>query len=143
MPTTTPQTLQRLPDWPERLADFLQSRRLEPFAWGSNDCCCFVADAIAAMTGTDLATSWRGTYDSETGAARVLVPYGSVYGLAVAKLGQPLDVPALAQRGDVVWVAPDGRQMLGIVTGGGDWCAPGDDGLVFFPMADVAMVWRV
>jgi hypothetical protein len=135
--------LTRPADWPERLAAFIEGRRLVPFAWGSNDCCCFAADAVQALTGVDLAAAFRGTYDTEFGAARALLDHGSVLALATAMLGEPRELPKLAQRGDVVWYAQDDRQMLGIVVGNGEWCGPGEQGLAFNPMDDVAVVWRV
>jgi len=62
--------------WPTDLADFIESRKDTPFQWGIHDCTLFAADAALAMTGTDLAASYRGTYDSEIGAARIIVAAG-------------------------------------------------------------------
>jgi hypothetical protein len=135
--------LQRYPDWPERLATFLLERRSIPFAWGTNDCVMCAADEVMAITGVDLAAAYRGTYSDAQGAATTIAAGTSLYALACSVLGQPLDAPTLAQRGDIIWIAPDSRETLGIVCGSGEWCAPGDEGLVFMPMDEVAIAWRV
>ena len=57
----------RRADWPERLAEFIEARRLEPFAWGKNDCALFAADAVNLLIGVDYAESLRG-YTTERGA---------------------------------------------------------------------------
>ena len=54
--------MKRLEDWPERLAAFVEARRAMPFRWGQNDCALFAADAVAAVTGVDLAERWRGLW---------------------------------------------------------------------------------
>jgi len=50
------------------LHDFLLARAAVPFAWGSNDCCLFPADAILAGTGVDLADDFRGRYTTKAEA---------------------------------------------------------------------------
>ena len=52
--------MERLQDWPSRLAEFVESRRDVGFARGKADCCMLVADAVQAMTGVDYAARWRG-----------------------------------------------------------------------------------
>ena len=133
----------RLPDWPERLAALLQQRLRAAFAWGTNDCALFAADGVQALTGFDPASHLRGQYHDEAGAQAVLAAEGGLRGLVEALLGQPMDNPALAQRGDLVCVVVQGAEMLGVVTGAGQWAAPGKRGLVYRPMAEVALAWRV
>lgn len=128
-------------DWPERLASFVQGRLGAPFAWGSNDCCLFAADAIQALTGDDPGAALRGTYTDAAGAVQVLAGRTPA-DLATELLGAPLATPAFARRGDIVCQEIDGRQTLGVCVGE-QWCAPGDDGLVFQPMSQVALAWRV
>lgn len=133
----------RLPDWPERLAELLAQRLRAAFVWGANDCALFAADNIQALTGLDPASHLRGQYHDEAAAQAVLAAEGGLRGLAEALLGAPMDNPALAQRGDVVCVALEGRDTLGVVTGAGRWAAPGARGLVYRPMSEVAVAWRV
>ncbi len=47
-------------DWPARLAAYIEAHRSAPFAWGVHDCVLFASGAIAAITGTDPAASFRG-----------------------------------------------------------------------------------
>lgn len=131
----------RLRDWPERLAELVQARLREPFAWGSNDCCIFAADVVQALTGHDPAAELRGAYDGPVSAARALAGQQPAE-LAAGVLGQALDSPAMAQRGDVVCGLVDGQQRLGVCVGE-LWCGPGEDGLVFEPMSTAWQAWRV
>lgn len=137
---TTPR---RVADWPERLNALLAERYARPFAFGSNDCCLFAADTVLALTGFDLGAALRGQYSTAEEAARVLQEEGGVQALATTMLGQPRELPLLAQRGDVVCVEMEGRLSLGVVVGNGQWCAPGASGLVFRPMSEVLQAWEV
>ena len=126
-------------DWPEALAGFIDARRNEPFAWGSNDCALFAADAIKEMTGVDLAENLRG-YTTAQGATRKINSAGGMRNFAAALTEKH---HGLAQRGDVVLVEVEGRETFGVVVGNGKWCAPGVDGLVFRPMDEVRVVFGV
>lgn len=131
----------RLPDWPTRLAAFIEARRVRAFSWGESDCCLFVCDAIEAMTGTDPGARWRGLYASEKGARRVLRDNGGVSGIATLLLGAPVP-PALAGRGDVMMIdTPTGDALT--VCLGGVIAAQGQDGIAFFPVATAKCAWRV
>ena len=118
--------LVRFPDWPERLAAFLESRRESPKKWGYNDCGMFCADAIEVMTGVDMAEELR-SYDSPCGALKALVAYlehrGSplprwreqpdsllceVIRLRFQVFGCPPIQPCMAQRGDAVLLNVEG-----------------------------------
>lgn len=126
-------------DWPERLAEFIEARRFEPFAWGSNDCALFAADAVNLLTGADHAVNLRG-YKTERGAMGKIKRAGGLRAFAKALPEKP---PGLAQRGDVVLAVVDGRETFGIVSGGGYWCGPGADGLVFRPLSDAVAAFEV
>lgn len=132
----------RLPDWPERLAAYIDARRRQPFAWGQQDCALFAADAVLAITGRDLARPWRGRYRSAAGAARILREQGGLHGMADDALPR-LPHVGQAQRGDLLLVDIDGVLSLGVVTGAGYWCGPGREGLVFRRLADAVAGWRV
>jgi hypothetical protein len=69
----TAAALQRLPDWPERLADYLAAMRPHRFAWGTHDCVRFAAGAIAATTGRQV-LQWQ--WASMADAARLLRQLG-------------------------------------------------------------------
>lgn len=122
-------------DWPERLFEFIESRRHMPFAWGSNDCALFPADAVQIITGVDLAAEWRG-YTTEIGAARHIRDVGGMVGFTKRLREKPND---LANLGDVILASIEGRETFGIVLRDGRWAAPGADGLVFRFVADDAI----
>jgi hypothetical protein len=135
-------TLQRHPDWPERLAAFVESRRHVPFAWGSNDCATFAADALVAMTGADPIGPLRGRWGSQDQARQVLQGFGGLARAAGRALGRPLPQLAAAPRGAVVCARAGGLPMMGLHMGAW-WCGPGADGLVFRPAREVRLAWGV
>lgn len=143
-------TLHRVAGWPERLAYFLATRTLLPFAWGLNDCALFAADWVHECTEVDLAADLRGAYGSEREAAQILHRHGGLLALVQARLpgyGNALQ----AHRGDVVCVEVEVgagerthlRPTLGIVAGNGMWAAPGEHGAVYRPVAEVRHAFAV
>tara|TARA_S200002703_G_scaffold61685_1_gene53581 strand:- start:6127 stop:6585 length:459 start_codon:yes stop_codon:yes gene_type:complete len=87
-------------NWAEALAVYLDSHRDIPFAWGAQDCCLFAADWVEICIGIDPAESWRGKYETQAGALKILKKHKGVRGLADkqfkrCKLG-------FANRGDLV-----------------------------------------
>ncbi|URF05493.1 DUF6950 family protein [Cupriavidus campinensis] len=133
--------MKRLTDWPTRLADFIEARRARAFSWGDSDCCLFVCDGIEAMTGTDPGERWRGLYQSEKGARRVLRDNGGVAGLASLILGSPRP-PALAGRGDVVLIDTPGGEALALCVGA-NIVAQGVAGLEFHPISAAKAAWKI
>ena len=127
----------RLPDWPERLADFVRARRKMPFAYGANDCALFAADAVHAMTGVDPAAEYRG-YSDEREALRIIKDADGMRGL----VSLPEKPAGMAQRGDVVIVLIEGRETFGVCVGE-NYAAPGVDGLVIRPMAEAVAAFEV
>lgn len=133
--------MKRFPDWPERLNAYIEGRRERPFCWGSNDCALFAADAVEAITGETLGKAWR-KYKTAKGAAQIIKRAGGMRGLA-EKAGLVEKPVGLAQRGDVVLVAVEGRETFGIVAGNGHWCGPGEHRLVFRPLSEIAAAFAV
>ena len=125
-------------DWESRLFEFMESRRTAPFAWSSNDCATFAADAVAAITGERLQIPQA---DTPEAYARLLRDQGSLRDMACALLGEPIPA-SFAQRGDVVLLLLDDRETLGICVGA-DIAGPGADGLVLVPMAHAVDAWRI
>ena len=131
----------RRDNWPNLLAQFIEARREQPFAWGSNDCCTFGADWVETCTGVDYALAWRGRYSSGLGAVRVLDEAGGVEALVDA-LGLQRVAPQLAGRGDIV-AQETGRGMtLGICLGVST-AFVAKTGLVFGPIENVETAWRI
>ena len=130
----------RLPDWQLRLAKFGQARASMPFAWGSNDCCTFTADAVKAITGKDLRGAFP-TYEGEMRALRAIAAGGGLQQLASNLLGDPVN-PKMAAVGDVVLVLNAEREMLAICNGTSA-IAPGKYGMVLVSMEAALAAWRI
>jgi len=93
----------RLPGWEERLNDYLAPLTDEAvFRWGSLDCALFVAAAVLAMTGEDIAKPFRGKYSTAAGSARALKRYGAGDLRATFDTLLPPRPVGFARRGDVV-----------------------------------------
>lgn len=127
-------------DWQAHFAAFVAERRAMPFAWGSNDCCLFAADAVLAMTGQDPAETLRG-YASAIEAARIVEGRGGLREIATAALGDEV-APAMAAIGDVVLIANEGRDLLAVCNGG-TALAPGEHGMVVLGMDAALAAWKV
>lgn len=108
--------LTRLPDWDRRLAATLTDHIRTPSEWGKMDCILRAADAVMAVTGTDLAEDYRGKYSNEIGAAKLLkkLKCENVEQL-IQKYFEPVG-RLKAQRGDLVTVEDDGVIAVGYVT---------------------------
>lgn len=128
-------------DWQQRFAAFGIERRGVPFAWGSNDCCLFAADAVLALTGVDPAQELRGAYDDAARAMRLVEDRGGLHAIACAALGQPV-IPAMATVGDVVLVVNADRELLAICNGV-NAIGPGKDGIAVMGMEAALAAWKV
>jgi hypothetical protein len=110
----------RLPDWPARLHDFVDSVKASPFAWTFHDCLCgWTADAALAMTGEDIAAGYRGKYKTAAGAARLLKNAGfSNLADAVGSKLPEIHI-SRARIGDIAAIPDDSPfgYTLGIVNG--------------------------
>ncbi len=105
----------RNPKWQELMHYFLMDRRQQPFAWGTNDCCMFVADHIQTVTGFDMAADYRGQYGSEWGAAKMFAAAGGLenfVALEFKKHGMTEIPVVFAQRADVLLNRQNGSPAL-------------------------------
>lgn len=148
--------LERRPYWATReLERFLILRAHALFKWGSNDCALFVADAVEAMTGVDIAADFRG-YTDEPGAwqairavtgaapgATVTVEQAAEY--CAQKYGlEELEFPLKAQRGDIVSLEDAGRVILALVhLNGRDVVTAGELEAKRFPITKIRRAWHV
>lgn len=130
----------RLDNWPTLLAKEIEAARVRPFSFGEADCALWAADVVLAITGSDPAARWRGAYDSEFGALRLIAQHGGLRQMATEALGEPIN-PAFAQRGDMVLIADGGGYSLGICVGA-QLAGMGERGLVFRPMSEAVCAWR-
>jgi len=140
----------RCEDWPERLDRLLTAGAARPFEWGKWDCCLFVADALLAVTGRDLAEGLREKYSS-LGEARWLLRarYGSAsIEKSVARMfllaGLDPSPPGMARRGDPVMLR-DGRDLqIGVIGLSGLAVINTETkGLVRVPRSLVTRAWNV
>lgn len=134
--------LTRLADWESRLNEFTAERLHRPFEWGAHDCALFGADAVAAITGEDFGTLFRGRYRDAPGAALALREQGG--GTLVRTFDRYLRrVPvAHARRGDLAMA----RGSIGLVMGGfALFVGEGDpeSGLQRIPRAEWRRAWAV
>ncbi|WP_193753035.1 DUF6950 family protein [Sphingomonas endophytica] len=94
--------IERLPDWEQRLHDYVASLEGSSFRWGELDCALFAAGAVLAQTGVDLAAAYRGRYTTARGSVRALRRLGAGTLEATIAAALPAVAPAFARRGDVV-----------------------------------------
>lgn len=139
-PSNTPSMPPRCVDWHARLILLIESRRSLAFAWGSNDCCLWVADAVLAMTGHDPAVDLRGTYCTARGATSALRRVGGLEG-AGARCGAPI-AALCAATGDIGLVHDSARGVLAVCAGE-VWLVISRAGLAMLPLQSVQKSWRV
>ena len=139
--------MKRASNWPTIFAAFIERKRSEPFAWGSNDCCLFASDWVLDATGIDPAQSFRGKYSTALGAARFLKANGGVRGI-IKSVGEPLGMTAVdgarCQRGDLVIAETGSGEGIGICIGS-HAAFVSKDGLRFIPIdfQRAAHCWRI
>ncbi len=129
--------------WERALVEFIASRRHVPYAYGHNDCCTFVRDAVIALTGTDVMPGVEPPTSRIAGARFLLAGgYGDVEGLATKIFGQPLGAPGFAGRGDVVSFEADDEMHLAVSIGVMA-ATPALEGLAWVPLEIWRNGWKV
>ncbi len=133
----------RLPDWQSRLHVWLKSIHGTPIEPGRHDCCLFVAGAIEAQTGVDIAAPWRGRYTTMAGGRRVLRRAGYADHVALAAATLPEIHASAAREGDIAMVeTPDGPAM-GVVQGSAIYVLSMDGRLTFAPLTPATCIFKV
>lgn len=149
--------LKRLTNWESQsFHQFLLDRAGMPFAWGTNDCCLFPADAILSFTGHDLAADFRDKYNDETSAFALIkrLTKGTTVEDAAAWCADKAGLrewtkgsrpsPLYAKRGDLVVIEEFGRIIAGVVhLNGRHVISVGEKGLMRLPLRGVKRAWRV
>lgn len=129
----------RKTNWPQLLQDFIESRRDEPFVFGSNDCFKFALDWFELVTGNQVKCP---SYSDHKSMVEVQKEIGGIVSFADNHFGERIG-PIYAQTGDIVSVNKDSRQGLGVVVGSGYMAGPGKENIVFELMSKAEMAWRV
>lgn len=130
-----------------QLASFLAAASRTPFAWGSHDCCLWIADWLRAKGYADPAAKFRGRYRTALGAHRLLKRHNGVlgFGLTTASLLRlPVtDEPVSGDVGVVEVIGLDGkRTRVGAICTGRRWAMLGRAGLLVSE-THVHAAWRV
>lgn len=68
--------MNRLENWRPTFLSVITAHRPHPFEWGLHDCAILSADAVFAVTGLDLAATYRGHYSTKQGAREILLAHG-------------------------------------------------------------------
>lgn len=89
----------------------------KPFEWGKRDCCLFVCDCVKAMKDIDPAEKYRGLYDSELSAKKMLIELGTIEETFDSLFERTYI--NYAKRCDVVLYESHLGQTLGLVWSGG------------------------
>jgi hypothetical protein len=132
----------RLPDWEERFNELVAWSAWKPFQWGKFDCCTFAADAVVAVRGDDPLGELRGSYSSLKSAFRLITELGGIEDATTRLLGQTMENPRFAKRGDIALVNGDNYPALAVVVGQAA-LAPLSIGLQRIPVADWLAAWKV
>lgn len=129
--------LQRLPDWQVRLQRWLLGLPVRPLQPGQHDCCLFMAGAVAAQTGVDLAAPFRGRYTTFAGGRRVLRRAGYADHVALVAAYLTEGPVATALPGDIAIVPGEDGPAGGVVQGGAVYVLGASGRLALVPMAPV------
>lgn len=140
----------RKEDWQTLLHDYLSSHSQTRFQYGVMDCCLFVADAVLAITDTDLAAAFRGRYASRKAAFAAVKSYcgrptvEAIAECVCAEHGVP-EVPVpFARRGDMILIGEASRSTLGIVAlHGQEVITVSKEGLWRLPLSLAKRAWRI
>jgi hypothetical protein len=128
----------RIDGWEKELDNYLAN--LQPFEWGTNDCCQFTLGHWCDLcTGVNHFSKYK--YSNEIGALKILKKHKGVDGLATLHLGESKQ-PLMAQRGDIVLFDGEQGHTLGICIGA-KIAAVGPLGLVIVSMNKALKAWSV
>jgi hypothetical protein len=97
--------LSKLPDWRERLKDYVVANSRQAFSWRDHDCARFADGAVVAQTGVSLmGDELKGAYGSLEEASKLLAGLGYADHVAWLADRLPEVPPAFAHVGDVAVV---------------------------------------
>jgi len=125
-----------------KLYKWINENKHRVFSWGDADCCTFTCDFVKHMVDIDPAEKHRGQYDSEIGAKRAIVEFGSIEDSFDAHFNR---VPFNhAMRGDIVLYNTKRGVTMGIIWSGGAFTI-GEESCTVVPVTSdmVTAVWRI
>lgn len=138
----------RLPNWPERLAAAVESRRTQTFERSKTDCLRTVADIIQEFTGVDLmGQEWRNAYHNDLEAMRLIRRFkGNIleaFKQQVEGHGLVEIDPRSAQRGDLAFVRISETHQGAALFYGGGLISPDKIGFKTLSRAEALHAWRI
>lgn len=107
----------RRPDWRARLTAYMAEVAARSFRPGTHDCALFAAGAVEAVTGVDLAATWRGTYRSLAEGRAALGARGYADHIELAAAWCPEVAPSFAHIGDLAVLPGEDGDALGVIQG--------------------------
>lgn len=113
----------------------IERYKAEPFVWGKTDCCRFVCECVASITGVDLSEKFD--WHDHVSATALVDSYGSLYELVCAELGP---TSLFYKDGDVCMTYYCGQQILGVIKGNKGLFRT-EAGIIERPVASVAWHW--
>lgn len=134
--------LTRKQDWQLHFEKCVSENYNKKFEWGTHDCCLWAANLVLAITGTDIAEKFRGTYSTAKDAQHILKEFGGVAELCTKYTGKEPVSPLLAAVGDLVLTDYMGQHTMAVCNGE-TLLATGVDGLVSLPMLAALKAWRI
>ena len=129
----------RKENWPRLLENFITERKDIPFEWGTNDCWQFSIHAVKEISDKDLTTLFD--YQTPRKAAELMTEHGGMMSAADKYFGESKSI-YLAQRGDVVCLINDGRELLGVCLGQLS-AFVAESGIITQPTLDCEKAWSI
>lgn len=126
-------------DWDVLLAQFIDARRHDPFAWGSRDCVALANDWVEILTDR---RAFDAEHKTQSEADATIAKLGGLESAVTGALGQPVTDWRHCSRGDVVLFESDRGPALGVCLGS-EFAAQSTRGLISFPITAVKLVWKV
>jgi hypothetical protein len=140
----------RLWNWQTRLSEYIVANATRPFKYGMLDCGLFLAGAIEAITGVDVAEGLRGRYRTRKKAFEAIkdmcgIATTEAIAAHLAEKYGAKEVPILyAQAGDAVVLRHGRRSSLGIVAmHGTEILTPYKDGILRLPLEHATKSYRI
>lgn len=136
------QELKRVSDWYSRLFELIIEKENEPFKFGKNDCTLFGADVVLALTGVDLAASYRGKYRSLRGGMKLLKSDGYTSNVDYIEKNFPEISLAFANAGDLCLINTEEGEAIAVLIGTVA-AGIGPNGLIRFPLDQISKTFKV
>jgi hypothetical protein len=129
----------RKENWPQLLEQYILQKKDVPFSWGTNDCWQFSIGAVKEISDKDLTNLFE--YQTARRASEIMNEHGGMMGGADKYLGQSKSI-LLAQRGDIVALLNEGRELLGVCLG--ELSAfVAQSGIILKPTLDCEKAWSI